>query len=268
MNTKDINKVSESCIIANPIYDTVLSQLIENEQIAKYFISTVIGEQVISIKIYPRKVSYEEIVAQTEEKEGKVEQTPHKVGYSVYHIDCMVTVITKLNNEVKKHIEILKSCDREDLLLYREYLDQQYYKNTIFRLNFIPVTTIYIILGFKLSDINKPYIFSKITYTDMITGQIIDENTPLIELFMHNAAIIQVERIADKYTTKIDKLLSIFEQAHFVNDDSKVSKQYIHQPDNDDIQLIISVLQEIIADPEKCEKIEKDEKTLSGFLTC
>jgi len=37
-------------LIANPIYDTVFKHLLENEKVAKFFISTLLGKTVYSLR--------------------------------------------------------------------------------------------------------------------------------------------------------------------------------------------------------------------------
>jgi hypothetical protein len=54
METKKQNgEGPKSCVIANPIYDTVFKRLMENERIAKFFLSTLLGENIISLNVHP-----------------------------------------------------------------------------------------------------------------------------------------------------------------------------------------------------------------------
>jgi hypothetical protein len=47
MDTKEIHKKTvKPFIIANPIYNTVFKRLMENQRIAKFFLSAVIEQQV------------------------------------------------------------------------------------------------------------------------------------------------------------------------------------------------------------------------------
>ncbi|MDR0688095.1 MAG: hypothetical protein LBF55_05335, partial [Prevotellaceae bacterium] len=86
---------------------------------------------------------------------------------------------------------------------------------------------------------------------------------PFIESLTHDSYIIQAERITDKrYSTQLDKLLSLFEQNHFLYEGSEVSKQYRVQSYDDDIQLITSVLHEMVADPKEREEIEKEAEAI------
>ncbi|MDR1022818.1 MAG: hypothetical protein LBL94_06060 [Prevotellaceae bacterium] len=66
---KQHNATPKSWIIANPIYDTVFKRLMENERIAKFFLSTVLGKQVVSVEVSPQEFTYKKTVEQT--KAGK-----------------------------------------------------------------------------------------------------------------------------------------------------------------------------------------------------
>jgi hypothetical protein len=84
-----------------------------------------------------------------------------------------------------------------------------------------------------------------------------------IENLTHNSYVIQAERITDDdYRTRLDKLLSIFEQANFVKEDSSMGKQYLHQSNDEDINIITSILHEIICDPEERKKLEMEEEAM------
>ncbi|MDR2765797.1 MAG: hypothetical protein LBB90_12310, partial [Tannerella sp.] len=75
---KQSNKISKSCIIANPIYDVVFKRLMENERIAKFFLGTILDEPVISLEVRPQEFTYRKEAPKTEQKvKEKNRQTPH-----------------------------------------------------------------------------------------------------------------------------------------------------------------------------------------------
>jgi hypothetical protein len=63
----------------------------------------------------------------------------------------------------------------------------------------------------------------------------------------------------------LEELLSIFEQAHFVKDGSKISKLYPHRASDEDVQFIAYVLHETIADPIELAEIEKEVEAIRVF---
>jgi hypothetical protein len=264
MGTEKQNSiVPKSWIIANPIYDTVFKRLMENERIAKFFLSTILGQQVVSVEVRPQEFTYKKEAKQAEEKK-KVEPEYSNIGYSIYRIDFVATIKMEAGKHKKILIEVQKSWDEDDLMRFRNYLGEHYKKKEKFdgKEAALPITTIYI-LGFKLAGIESACIRVTRSYEDLIEGKKIEARSPFIENLTHDSYIIQAARITDKrYSTKLDKLLSLFEQNHFILDNSEVSKQYRLQSYDDDIQLITSLLHEMIADPKEREEIEKEAEAL------
>jgi hypothetical protein len=80
-----------------------------------------------------------------------------------------------------------------------------------------------------------------------------------VEKLTHDSYIVQVDRITNNYSTKLDKLLSLFEQQHFI-DDKKITKEFIHELDNDDIKLTTDILHFAGTNPEERKKIETEQE--------
>jgi hypothetical protein len=254
MNAEKNKEHARSCIIANPIYDTVFKKLMENERIAKFFISTLLKENIVSIDVRPQEFTYK----------NKGEKVSGNIGYSIFRIDFMATIETKEGNRQKILIEVQKSWDEEDVMRFRNYLAEQYRK--VDKIDgeevVLPITTIYI-LGGKLAGISSPCIKIERTYKDMIRETAIDVKSPFVEKLTHDSFVIQAQRIVDdRYATKLNELLSLFEQAHFLEEDSEISKQYVYKSDDEDIHFITTVLHEMVADPQEREEIEKEEEAL------
>jgi DNA repair exonuclease SbcCD ATPase subunit len=97
----------------------------------------------------------------------------------------------------------------------------------------------------------------------MLNKKPINAKSKFIENLTHNSYVIQAGRITDvRYTTNLDKLLSIFEQRYFVKEDSVARKEYPYQPDDEDMTLITDLLYEIGADPKEQKQIEDEEEAL------
>ncbi|MDR1478993.1 MAG: hypothetical protein LBJ00_08625, partial [Planctomycetaceae bacterium] len=59
MSTKPQNgKSVRAFIIANPLYDTVFKRLMENKLIVKFFLSTILEQQVVSVEVLPQEFTY------------------------------------------------------------------------------------------------------------------------------------------------------------------------------------------------------------------
>lgn len=231
-------------IIANPIYDVVFKRLMENERVAKFFISTLLEEEVESVEVKPQEFTYVDRLA----------------GLAVFRLDFIATIKTETGAYKKVLIEIQKAKNQIDLMRFRRYLAEQYKKEDIVNEEkiILPITTIYI-LGFTLPNIKSACIKVERNYRDLVENVIINQKNDFIEKLTHDSFVVQVDRITDRYKSRLDKLLSVFEQAHFV-DDTKVTKQYKHTADVEEVKIITNILHHSGTDPDKRKQIEAEQE--------
>jgi septal ring factor EnvC (AmiA/AmiB activator) len=71
--------------------------------------------------------------------------------------------------------------------------------------------------------------------------------------------VVQVERITDRYSTKLDKLLSVFEQTNFV-DDKKIIKEFKHDTELEEVKILTDILHYSGTNPEEKKKIETEQE--------
>ncbi|MBN2746637.1 MAG: hypothetical protein JXR34_07900 [Bacteroidales bacterium] len=231
-------------IIANPIYDTVFKRMMENERVAKFFIGTLLEQTIETVEVKPQEFTY----------------TDELAGLAVFRLDFIATIKTE-NGEFKKIlIEIQKAKNQIDLMRFRKYLGEQYKKEDPINSehNALPITTIYI-LGFKLPEIETACIKVERNYKDLINKKIIDKKSDFVEKLTHDSFIVQVDRITDRYQTSLDKLLSVFEQNNFV-DDKKITKQFQHPTDTEDVRLLTDILHHTGTNPEERKQIEIEQE--------
>ena len=233
-------------IIANPIYDTVFKRLMENEPIVKFFISTLLNEDVVSVNVKPQEYTYT--------KQDIAELT--LAALTIYRVDFVATIRTASGGYKKVLIEIQKAQNKVDLMRFRHYLGDQYKKKDPIGEESVPfpITTIYI-LGFDLHDIPSPCLKVSRNYEDLINHVAIATKNDFIELLTHDSYIVQVNRVGGRYQTRLDKLLSLFEQRYFVGD-NKVLKEYLHQLDDPSIANMTDILHYLATDPSEKEKID------------
>lgn len=231
-------------IIANPIYDTVFKRMMENERVAKFFIGTLIEQQIEAIEVKPQEFTYTDGLA----------------GLAVFRLDYIATIKTETGELKKVLIEIQKAKNQIDLMRFRRYLGEQYKKEDTFKNKkvILPITTIYI-LGFTLPEIETACIKVERKYRDLINKTIIEKKSEFVEKLTHDSYIVQVDRITNRYQTRLDKLLSFFEQNHFV-DDTKITKQYSHPTDNEEVKLMTEILHHSGTNPEERLQLEKEQE--------
>ena len=231
-------------IIANPIYDVVFKRLMENEKVAKFFISTLLEQTVEAIEIKPQEFTY----------------TNELAGIAVFRLDFIATIKNDSGEYKKVLIEIQKAKNPIDLMRFRNYLAEQYKKED--KINnenaILPITTIYI-LGFTLPEIETPCIKVERNYKDLINKTILLKKSEFVEKLTHDSFVVQVERITDRYQTKLDKLLSVFEQRNFT-DNREITKNFAHEPDIDELKTITDILHYVGTDPEERKQIEIEQE--------
>ena len=231
-------------VIANPIYDVVFKRLMEDNRIAKFFIGTLLEQTIESVEVKPQEFTY----------------TDELAGLAVFRLDFLATVKTE-NGELKKVlIEIQKAKNQIDLMRFRNYLGEQYKKEDIVNNKkvILPITTIYI-LGFSLPEIKEACIKVERNYRDLISKKIIDTKSDFVEKLTHDSYIVQVGRITNRYQTRLDKLLSVFEQTNFL-DDTKITKEFKHDTDIEEVKIITDILHYSGTDPVEKKKLEIEQE--------
>ena len=197
--------------IANPIYDVVFKYLMEDPDIARLIISTIIKQNVVSLELRPQ--------------ERTVELQPGSL--TVYHLDFSAKIETPHGYKVVL-IELQKAKFPTDVLRFRRYLGEQYkseeniYKRTIIRKHLgqeveieeskaIPILSIYF-LGYSLKHFKVPVIrVQRECYNDA-TNEKLDGSEEFIEVLTHDSYIIQVKYLNDEFKSELERMLSIFDQ--------------------------------------------------------
>ena len=231
-------------IIANPIYDTVFKRMMENERVAKFFIGTLLEEQIETVEVKPQEFTY----------------TDELAGLAVFRLDFIATIKTENGDYKKILIEIQKAKNHIDLMRFRRYLGEQYKKEDKLNddNNALPITTIYI-LGFKLPEIESACIKLERNYRDLVDKKIIDKKSDFVEKLTHDSFIVQVDRITNRYQTSLDKLLSVFEQNNFL-DENKITKKFEHPTDTEEVKILTDILHYTGTNPEDRRKIEIEQE--------
>ncbi len=231
-------------VIANPIYDVVFKRMMENERVAKFFIGTLLEQSIEMVEVKPQEFTY----------------TDELAGLSVFRLDFIATIKTDTGELKKVLIEIQKAKNQIDLMRFRNYLAEQYKKedNVDNEKVILPITTIYI-LGFTLPEIATSCLKVERNYKDQINKTTIETKSDFVEKLTHDSYIVQVERITDRYQTRLDKLLSIFEQKNFV-DDKKIIKEFTHVVDIEEIKIATDILHHSGTNSEEKKKIETEQE--------
>ena len=253
-----MTKRKKDIIIANPMYDVVFKQLMSDKEIARYFVSTILGEEIADIDFAPQEYSYE--------KQIKTENQIKKL--SLIRLDFVATIKTKVGDVKKILIEIQQSLKPHDILRFRTYIGEQYKNkdNIVTKddkiVKVMPIVAIYM-LGFNIDESPQIAIKIKRTGEDIIDGGIVAIKNPIFEALTHDAYFIQVARIEQKMyddwkkCSELMKLLSIFEQNYFT--DKEYFKKFPYPITTKIIKKMVSTLERIASDPKVRRAMEEEE---------
>ena len=231
-------------VIANPIYDVVFKRMMENEKVAKFFIGTLLEQTIETVVVQPQEFTY----------------TDELAGLAVFRLDFIATIKTESGTLKKVLIEIQKARNQIDLMRFSNYLAAQYKKEDTINEEkvILPITTIYI-LGFQLPEIPTPCIKVERVYQDLINRIPLYKKSDFVEKLSHDSYVVQVDRITDRYQTRLDKLLSVFEQTNFI-DEKKITKEYNYNTDIEEVKIITDILHHSGTNPSERKQIENEQE--------
>lgn len=187
-------------IIANPIYDVVFKYLLEDTDIARELLSTILGEDIISVELKPQETA-------TESSAGSV---------SILRFDFKAVIKSNTGELKKVLIELQKVKQVFDVMRFRRYLGDNYKKEDdvlneegLMEKRPLPIVTIYF-LGFPLDKIQNAVVKINREYRDVNSQEVIEIKEDFIELLTHDSYLIQILRLTGKSKTKLERVLQVF----------------------------------------------------------
>ena len=237
-------------IIANPIYDVVFKYLLEDIEIARELLSTILGEEVISLDLKPQETA-------TERSGSSV---------SILRFDFKAVIKTQTGELKKVLIELQKAKQVFDAMRFRRYLGDNYRKeDTILNESGelvkvpLPIVTIYF-LGFPLDNIKKNAVV-KISreYQDVVTHEILELKEDFVELLTHDSYLIQLRLLAGKSRTKLEKVLQVF-SPEFGTEEDKQQLDFTGDLDEPLVKKMVARLGRAIASEEMRNKMDVEDE--------
>jgi len=193
-------------LIANPIYDSVFKYLLEDTDLAREFLSTILGEEIVSIEVKPQETTTESA----------------DYGVNIFRLDFKAVIKTVAGEHRKVLIELQKAKRLLDIMRFRRYLADNYQEEDSLGLNDgtvrsmpLPIVTIYV-LGFKLAT-GYPAVFKmEQRVTDVLTGKVISPRPrePFVELLNHESYMVQIPLLTETARTRLEGALMVFNQEH------------------------------------------------------
>jgi hypothetical protein len=186
-------------IIANPIYDVVFKYLLEDANIARDLLTTILGEEVVHLEFKPQEMS-----------------TESSQSIKILRLDFKAIIKKKDGTLFKVLIELQKSKQVFDVMRFRRYLGDNYRKEDqimdkdgLAVLRPLPIITIYF-LGFLLNNVPSGFIKVKREYIDAVTEEMFGVKDDFVELLTHDSYMIQVGRLPKESRGKLDRVMQIF----------------------------------------------------------
>ncbi len=198
--------------IANPIYDVAFKYLMEDNEIAKDYVSAILGIEIVSIEIQAQE--FVEINKET--------------GLRMYRIDFKAIIRDKNGKLQTSLIEIQKSKKGLEVERFQSYLGLNYLKqNIVLDANNVskkvgyPITPIYI-LGFRLKNIKVPILKVERNYLNAISGRKLKVKEDFVEKLSHDLYAIQIPRLKMQARTDLEKMLDVFNSSKYKTSDSRI----------------------------------------------
>jgi len=193
--------------IVNPLYDKAFKYLMQNERLAKKVLSVILDQEILELT-----VSQQETIVPDEKR-----------ALTLFRLDFKAVIVTPENTKQTVLIELQKSKFSTDIQRFRTYLGMNYIHSETETINDkevktpYPIIAIYI-LGYKLKDL--PYLAVKVNQcvTDAVSKKEIKVNSFFVNHLTHRSHILQVKHLPEKRRTKLEKLLTLFNQAWCTND--------------------------------------------------
>ncbi len=234
-------------IIANPIYDVVFKYLLDDLDIAKELLSTI-----LDIKIEHLVVKSQEELVKTETGDIRIFRLDFK---AIIHLE---------NGEKKKIlIELQKAKQSYDIVRFRKYLAKNYLEDDVIddengQQISVPleIITIYF-LGFTLKNVPIPVLKVQRSFKDAVTKETLEVEEDFINLLTHESYTIQIPRLKLKQQNDMEQVLEIFNQDNATEDKHRID--YQGKPENPLVKKMVRRLTKAAADAELSHQMDAED---------
>jgi hypothetical protein len=228
--------------IANPLYDHAFKYLMSNNRLAKKVLSTILDQEVLELEL-----AQQEIVVEDKQRR-----------FTLYRLDFKAKIRSKNGKEELVLIELQKSKLPTNKLRFRNYLGHAYtQKKTKLvadkkaKTVLLPIIAIYI-MGYDLPDIPVMAVKVDRKIINASTKEVLEIDSDFIELLTHQCYILQIRRLPLKRKTRLEKFMTLFNQAWISDYNYILDLEYIPEEFKD----IAEYLQRPLLDPNMIKQLE------------
>jgi len=241
--------------IANPIYDTIFKYMLEDNKVAKIFISAIIGEEILELDFNPQEYSTEVASAA-------------KGSITVCRFDFSAKIKTEASFKTVI-IELQKAKYSSDLMRFRRYLGLSYQnKENSYDTNQEKARQIYCIyfLDYGADLPARPVLKVDYKMEDVYTGDEFPATGEFVSGLHHRSWIVQIQQLKQRRRNDLEKLLGIFDQSNITDTNHILNVEEDSFPE--EFQQIIRRLRKAAEDPGKRRSMDLEDdivKELQGL---
>ena len=234
--------------IANPIYDVVFKYMLEDNKVAKLFLSAIIGETIAELDFSAQERTVE---IQRRDKENP--------PLTVCHFDFSAKIETEAGFKTVT-IELQKAKLTSDLMRFRRYLGLQYQNSSnTYDGKAEKARQIYCIyfLDYGTDLPARPVLKVNYKVEDAYTGDEFPASGEFVAGLHHRSWIVQIRELKKRRRNDLEKILSIFDQSNVTDvrhildvDDETFPEEY---------RQIIRRLRKAMEDPKKRREMELED---------
>ena len=213
-------------LIANPIYDAAFKYLLDDTDIARQLLSVIIDEEIIELEVKPQvQLAFSETLF-----------------VKVLRLDFKAIIKTQTGDRKAILIELQKGKYLIDMMRFRRYLAENYQREEEVRDEAgelkkqpLPIITIYF-LGFRLGQVQAPIVRVNRIYTNVSTNETLLVRDEFIEQLTHDCLVIQIPRLPVKYQSRVERILSVFNQRYVLDSTNRLLDFPVQESDEQLIQ--------------------------------
>ncbi|MDR2641325.1 MAG: hypothetical protein LBC74_00860 [Planctomycetaceae bacterium] len=198
--------------IANPIYDVVFKFMMEDEKVAKSFLSAIIEEEVLELNFSAQ----ERTLRRSPDNRTATAEEIEKLFLTVCRFDFSAKILVPDGSFKTVMIELQKAKFYTDIMRFRRYLGVHYQNpsNTYIDAENEKACPIYgiFLLGYDIGIHDCPIIQVDHNIKDGTTKKKLEITNEFIQGLHHQSWIIQIDQLKRHRRNDAEKLLSIFDQ--------------------------------------------------------
>jgi hypothetical protein len=249
--------------------------MMEDEKVAKSFLSAIIGEEVLELEFASREHT---VRRSSEKKDGQLEEKEKQedsgLCLTVCRYDFSARIAIPGGGFKTVLIELQKAKLTSDIMRFRRYLGRNYQDadNTYGEENSRKARQIYCIflLGYDICIPGRTVIQVDYTAKDVTTDEELGAAAnEFIQSLHHRSWIVQIEQLRQRRRNDLEKLLSIFDQEnrtknhHILNVNEKdfperyraIIRRLQMAGESEDIQIEMEMEDDILAELQDKERI-------------